>query len=297
MISQFIILPKNAKCTDKHLIETIVPLIRNHFPHCLIGAGTDAFFAELNRSRTPTSEIDFLSFSVNPQVHASDLLSMTETLKAHQYVVESCREFANDKRIHVGPVTLKMRWNPNATKTSEPLSPGQLALNADPRQLSLYGAAWTLGSFKYLGESEVKAVTFFQTCGWTGLLPHSNEPWPDDYAVPKNEVYPLYLILKEILCHKQSFIIPIISSDPLVVDGIAFENPNNKITVILANYTYEEKIIELPTELHPVKFRMIDVDNIETLTRNLDLSLNQISSQTIKRIPLKPFSLIVMEYI
>ena len=92
-----------------------MPSLRAEFPDIYIGAGTDCFFTELNRERTPADLVDFLTFSVNPQVHAFDNASLTETLEAHRYVVESAQNLADGKGIHVSPVTLKMRFNPNAT--------------------------------------------------------------------------------------------------------------------------------------------------------------------------------------
>jgi hypothetical protein len=45
----------------------------------------------------------------------------------------------------------------------------------------LLGAAWMLGSFKYLAENNVNAITFFETCGWRGLFPHIEETWPETW--------------------------------------------------------------------------------------------------------------------
>ena len=45
-----------------------------------------------------------------------------------------------------------------------------LPSSVDPRQMSLFGAAWTLGSVKYLAESQVASVTYYETGGWRGVL-------------------------------------------------------------------------------------------------------------------------------
>ena len=79
--------------------------------------------------------------------------TMTENLQTHKYVVESCREFAGRKSMHVGPVTLKTRQNPNATsRVPELVGSEALPTYVDSRQLSLYAAGWTMGSFKYLAD-------------------------------------------------------------------------------------------------------------------------------------------------
>ena len=115
-----------------------------------MGAGSDAYFTELNRERPPADALDFVSYSLNPQVHAFDDASLTETLEAQALTVKSARRFAAGKSVHVGPVTLQPRFNPNATGPEPEPPPGELPAQVDPRQLSLLGAGWTLGSVKYL---------------------------------------------------------------------------------------------------------------------------------------------------
>ena len=59
-------------------------LARQHLasynPKAKIGAGSNAYFTELNRGRPPISAVDFISYSINPQVHAFDNASLVETL-------------------------------------------------------------------------------------------------------------------------------------------------------------------------------------------------------------------------
>lgn len=291
-IQEFIVLPATAKSAGAQLILNNVTPLRKHFPGCRIGSGTDAFFTELNRSRTPPEHLDFLTFSVNPQVHAFDVRTMTENLQGHRYVVESCREFAGGKAIHVGPVTLKMRANPNATSRAEEISgSGATPSYVDSRQLSLYAAGWTMGSFKYLAENGVEAITFYQTCGWAGLVSHPDEPWPDQYAVPSRCVYPVYLLIQELLRHKGKFIRPLISSHPLVMDGVAFADAAGKETILLANLTADRQHIQFP--LKGFTARVIDSGNIGALMEGTG-SIEQQKPVPVKdSISLPPFSFVV----
>jgi len=291
---ELIVLPANAKSADAKLIGDIVPVLRKHFPGRKIGSGTDAFFTELNRSRTPPEDLDFLTFSVNPQVHAFDLRTMTENLQAHQYIVESCRGFAVGKAIHVGPVTLKMRANPNATsRVEESAGPGALPSYVDTRQLSLYAAGWTMGSFKYLAESQVEAITYYQTCGWAGLVSHPDEAWPNQYAVPSPCVYPVYLLLQELLRHKNKFIKPLISSDPLVMDGVAFVDEAGKETILLANLTPEEQ--HIPFLLKGFAARTIHAGNVFSLMEGTGSIADQIPVPITNSIALPPFALVIVD--
>ena len=56
--------------TSDQLLQTVVPVLRTEWPGLLIGGGTDDNFAELNRNRFDFGLVDFVSYSINPQVHA-----------------------------------------------------------------------------------------------------------------------------------------------------------------------------------------------------------------------------------
>ena len=58
------------------------------------------------------------------------------------------------QNIHVSTISFKRRSNPDATCVIEP-HPDSLPPDVDPRQMSLLGAGWTLGSIKYLAENGV----------------------------------------------------------------------------------------------------------------------------------------------
>jgi len=169
-LSCIVVFNAEKKSTGSDLLHEVVPDLRIAFPGVSIGAGTDCFFTELNRERTPTGLIDFLTFSINPQVHAFDNQSLTETLQGQQYVVQSAQQFANGRKVHVSPVTLKMRFNPNATGPEPEPEPGEPPAAVDSRQMSLYGAAWTLGSIKYLAESGADFITYYETVGLRGVM-------------------------------------------------------------------------------------------------------------------------------
>lgn len=243
-ISRFVILIGGKKSADAALINTFAPLLRKHFPKAGIGSGTDAFFTELNRNPPPADKLDFFSFSVNPQTHASDLRTMTENLEAHRDVVESCRALSDGRDVRVGPVTLKMRWNPDATDERRPL-PGSLPSNVDARQLSLFAGSWTLGSLKYLTEANAAIATFFEMAGWRGLLSNPEQAWPSDFGVQSEQPYPVYVMLRWLLSMRGSASLSLTSSDPLTLDGMAFRS-DKTTTVFLANYSAEAITVDLP---------------------------------------------------
>jgi len=256
-IKQFIVLPAKGNSTDDDLIQRTVPLLRKMFPKSKIGGGTNTFFTELNRERTPATALDFLSFSINPQAHASDSSTMVENLESQVDVISSCREFASGKDIHVGPITFKTR--PTATSIKEEnAGAGHLPPSVDARQLSLFGAGWMLGSFKYLAESGVSSLTFFESCGWKGLMPHKMQPWPEEFVGSPVAVYPLYIVLGEILKHKNSRIVSLQTTDPLKISGLAFVDPQGRNTILLANHMREDQVIDIPLGLKLSKVAILD---------------------------------------
>ncbi len=116
------------------------------------GSGTNTDFIFMQRNLPPLEQVDFLAYAINPQVHAFDNLSLVETLACQAATVASARRLAAGRPVYVSPLTLKMRHNPYATAAEPPTPPGQLPPQVDPRQMSLFGAGWTLGSIKYVAE-------------------------------------------------------------------------------------------------------------------------------------------------
>jgi hypothetical protein len=118
-----------------------------------------------------SNDLDFISYSITPQVHAFDNATLIENLNGQSDTVRSATEFAGNKRIQIRPVTLKMQSNPAATSTE-----ANKADQMDVRQMSLFGAGWTLGSIKYLTEAGAEAVTYYQTLGEKGIIQGDSSP-------------------------------------------------------------------------------------------------------------------------
>ncbi len=106
---------KELKIVPAERIGPLAKVLRDQINAITIAAGTDAFFTELNRNRLQPQAADAFVFSVNPQVHAFDNLSIVETLEGQAAVTETALDLSGGKPPWVSPVTLRMRWNPNAT--------------------------------------------------------------------------------------------------------------------------------------------------------------------------------------
>jgi D-apionolactonase len=212
-------------------------------PATAIGGGTDANFAELNRNRPSPEVLDCVSYAINPQVHAFDNASLAENLAAQAATVESAKHIYPQQPVCVGPVTLRPRFNPVATAPEPKPDPGTLPFDVDPRQMSLFGAGWTVGSLKYLAESGAASVTCYETTGWRGVMETAwGSSAPHHFPSLPGSVFPLYHVFGDLGEVAGGVVIPAVSSDPLSVDGLAVRY-GDRTMILIANLTPDEQQI------------------------------------------------------
>ena len=163
-------------------------------PEARIGGGTDLYFAELNRTPADPTGIDVVAFSLNPQVHASDDVTVMQNLAAQSVVATQAAELAGGAEVYVSPVTLRPRFNPNATRPDLDVSSTALPSTVDARQATPFTAAWTIGSVARLATTErVSAITYFETTGWRGLVERDEgTPQPADFPSTPGVPFPVY---------------------------------------------------------------------------------------------------------
>jgi hypothetical protein len=225
--------------------EKLAPEARQHLRGAPIVIGTNEYFAELNRGRPKPESLDGSCYSVNPQVHAFDNQSLVENLEGQAHTVRSAQRFLAGKAVHVTPVTLRPRFNPQAKGAPEPVVPGRLPSRIDPRQPTLFGAAWTLGSIKYLSETGAASVTYYQTHGWAGVMEIAAGPsMPALFPSTPGAVFPLYHVLADVNEFAGGTVQPLSSSDPLQTCALALESGKRR-RVLVANLTPEPKVISL----------------------------------------------------
>jgi hypothetical protein len=204
--ASIIILKNNAVVPDQELLDFIIPAIKADFPFIKIGSGSDVFFAELNRNRITDERLDFISFSINPQVHLYDDETLIENLTAQQYCIQTIQSFTK-LPIHVSPVTLKPRGFP--------------PLSVDARQHTEFIANWTALTLKYLAGAA--QITFYETIGEKGIV-RTNGPSP------------VYELLKKITAFKPKFIITKPVQNPFEKDELVLENETGERKILGINF-------------------------------------------------------------
>ena len=228
---------------DDLIFDSVFDELKTIFPEAKIGIGVNAYFAELNRNRPQSKKAEFVSFTICPQVHAFDNVSLIENLEAQKYVVESAREIFPDKPIFVSPVTLKQRFNIVATSAEPAPNHGELPSQVDARQNSIFVAQWLLGSLKYLAQSGASLITYFETVGWRGFIQGNIEPpVPEKFRTKPGDIFPIYSVLMQFNGFDK--IVFSESSEPLKVDGVVLQN-NTETKVLLANFTDEPLPVEI----------------------------------------------------
>ncbi|MEK6480280.1 hypothetical protein WJR50_22245 [Catalinimonas sp. 4WD22] len=293
-IKKLLIFSKGHKTTPSTLLEQVLPDLRTMFPEAQIGAGTDCFFTELNRERVKTRGLDFLTYSLNPQVHQFDNQSLVETLAAQSYTVESARQFSNNLPIEISPVTLKMRFNPNATGPEPDTLEGELPPQVDTRQMSLFTAGWTIGSIKYLAESKIASVTYFETLGRRGMMQGELEPLlPEKFVAVKGMVYPLYWVFYNLLQDKNIQLIKTESSDPHQADGLIWEAAGQQY-MFLANYQPFEVEVKVAQWFEEVERKTLDEENFETMALHFDEFIASPWTEAKSDLRLSPYSIVLL---
>ena len=196
------------------------------------GCGTNLYFTELNRERPDTAGMAWTTFSVNPQVHAHDDRSVLQNTATLEAIATNAASLAGQTRIHVGPVSLRPRFNPNATDPASDVSNTDLPADVDARQRASFAAAWTALAVRSLAiPGTVSAVTLFEDLGWKGL--RARDGGPEDAAFPADagEEFPVSAVVRALA--RATHVLPTASSDPESVDVIVLEGPDGRRALLV----------------------------------------------------------------
>lgn len=224
-LRKVLLLSDRGMVTDQKVIDSLGTL-KATFPKVKFGAGTNYNFNEINKNHRQAGRVDFISFGIDPQEHASDDLTILENIASGGHLVRSAKAiYGADVPVHISPLTLKKRFNPYATNPEDVYIPE--ALKADPRLKQDLGAVWALGSLCSLAAGGAEAVTVLQTVGNQGIMTPAGDP------------YPVYEVLKMLAPYQGKTARILESSDPLSVLGIVLDGA----TLVVANYTKEGQTV------------------------------------------------------
>ncbi|WP_426185331.1 hypothetical protein [Microbacterium sp. TWP3-1-2b2] len=148
-------------------------------------AGARSHFTELNREqdRIP-DDVHGIVFTTTPLFHSLDTEQLVEALPMQRLIAAQAVEMADRRPVHIGPVTLRPRFNnvatsPEPAPTLTDLSEGygaQFTGAEDERQNSMELAAWTIASAAALAVPGVESLSWFETWGPRGLRDATGAP-------------------------------------------------------------------------------------------------------------------------
>ena len=225
-----------------------------------IGAGTNLY--QLHLQRPPVAEADFVFWSMTPQVHAFDNRSIAETPEMATHQIRTVQECFPGKPICISPVTLKPRGGP-----ASPTPPHELPQDVDPRQLSLFGASWTLAMLKNLAQAGASSVTLFEIIGWRGVMESKKgSRLPEKFPSVPGGVFPLFHVLADLSGFTYGS--TVISSRPAIVEAMAVSNLSGGGRLLLANLTGERQQVELRVPFSAAGVSIMDGENARGLMEN-----------------------------
>jgi D-apionolactonase len=237
-------------------LAEIYQAAREVFPGIAIGGGTLSYFTELNRKRPPVELLDFVSHCTCPIVHAADDLSVMETLEAIPHIVRSARAIiGKDKPYRIGPSTIGMRHNPYGSRVMENPANRRITMtDRDPRQTSLFAAAWMIGYVAATAEAALQSLTVASLTAQLGLARET--------ASGKLEHYPVYYAARALAelggnlrhqCH---------SSRPGTIAAVAGVDREGRRIALLANLTGKKQDVVLEAGQQPHSALFLDEQSL-----------------------------------
>jgi D-apionolactonase len=294
-VARWLIFDTNAKASSARTLQLARQVLQGY--GAPIGGGTNADFYQLNQFRPPTHLLDFVAFSMNPQMHAFDDLSLVETLTAIPSPILSARQYFNGLPIVISPLTLKPRFNAVATGAVAAAADA-LPAQVDVRQMSLFGAAWTLGAVKRLAESEAASVTCYETTGWCGVLEtEAGAPLPQQFPSLPGAVFPLYHVLADVAEFAGGEMIGVQSSDPFKVEAMWLAHDERQ-ALLLANLTPEAQTATMPGLASAVRLRRLRAQNEDAALREPESFRQQFEPNPLcaDSLELLPFEIVRLDW-
>jgi hypothetical protein len=222
--------------------------------------GTDVLFTELNRWQPELAPIDGVAWPLTATVHADDDASVAETAAMHGETVRSARAFCDTASLAVTPIVFRRA---DRLAKQEDARRRPVASHCDPRQPSLFTAAWAITSVKHLATARADSVTYFETtgpCGVMGADAPDREPKPPAWSSPPL-VFPVYHVFADLGESRGAEVVRATSSDPLAVEALAIR-AGARFRFLVANLTSIPQRCRLqPIRSARVRLRRLDEDS------------------------------------
>jgi D-apionolactonase len=231
-VDSWMVLRSDEKVTSRREVDRARAVLGEDLPWCI---GSDHYFTEINRQPPATHSLSWMAFSLNPQVHADDDRSVMQNTASHADIARDAALIAGQARVHVGPVSLRPRFNPNATHPESDVSSTALPSSVDQRQRTWISAAWTALSLRSLATAgHVGAVTYFEALGWRGLRERdAGSPDNENFPSAPGEEFPVYSFLSSL--RDAVGVVATQSDQPEVADALVIRTASGHLRAFIVN--------------------------------------------------------------
>ncbi len=224
--------------------SALIEAMRRLFPDARIGGGMLTNFTEFNRCPPDAARCDFIFHGNSATVHASDDLSVIETIETLPHIFRSAKALSEGAAYRLGLVSIGMRTNPYGSAISENRAQVRETMaRPDPRHRGLFAAAWAVGVLTATGD-EVEALCLAAPTGPFGVIyapqPYSQPGFDDGDGV----VTPLFHVLRR----AQTFAgQPRVTLSGLPEDIMAYgAEVEGETRLIIANLSQVRRRVALP---------------------------------------------------
>ncbi|MET0748885.1 MAG: hypothetical protein ABWY49_11915, partial [Rhizobium sp.] len=224
--------PPGSQWPDCPPLDAVYAAARETFPDVKLGGGMLSYFTELNRKRVPPEQLDFITHCTCPIVHASDDLSVMQTLEALPFITRSVRAIYGEKPYRIGPSTIPMRQNPYGSRTMDNPSGARIAMaNTDPRHNGEFAAAFALGYATCVVEAGLDCLTLSALTGSFGLIAGRDEP------TSEGDLRPLHHIVQTLASLSDGQWRQCVSAAPDKILALAVTESDGISMLLIANIT------------------------------------------------------------
>jgi hypothetical protein len=226
-------------------LEDYYAAARAAFPVAEIGGGMVTYFTELNRKRPTGADVDYITHSTSPIVHAADDDSVMETLRSLPAMAQTFAALWPRLRYRVGPASIALRSNPYGTNCVANRDRSRLPLSdRDPRQSGLFAAAWSAGYAAALAGFGLDGLSLHDLAGPLGVVPDEQDRDLWAGLVPQARVRPVFHVMRMLAAAASSAVLPCVST-PAGTAAVGWKKKDGSRHALIANLRSSATGIEL----------------------------------------------------
>lgn len=222
-VCRFICLSEETPVIPSDLAAKGAEYLRKRFPGSECIAGGKRYFVDVNRKRSEYPGIDGVCFAATPQVHTFDNRAIMENCEGIGEVAAAAKKMYVDKSVHIVPLSLRPRKQPE-----KPIKFG----GADPRQKTFFAAAWLFALLCYGAKHGLSSVTAENLIG------------NDGFAGRDGERYPLFHLLNSGVVQGCDARVKIIREGERFIVALRFSLPEEEV-LLIANCNGENETVTI----------------------------------------------------